>query len=414
VPTAGLRVQSEHCSIDATGVRTSDVLERDDCSAKLMASAETPDVLIVGGGVIGLAAAWRLAQCGLRVTLLERRELGGGASRVAAGMLAPAAEAEFGAAGKRLLQLGLESARKWPAFAAELAEASGSPSRLRAEGTLMVARDRDEAEALEREFVFRQDLGLEVARLRPSEARQLEPALAPTLRLAVSLPGEQSVDPRWLIEALAVSARRAGAVLREGVAVSGLRCASGRVDGVTLVDGSRLAAGSVVVAAGAWSAALGEVAVRPVKGQIMLLRDPAGLGLLKRVVRFEGGYLVPRADGRYALGATVEERGFDETVTAGALHGLLRHASELVPAVLELEVEEVAAGLRPGTPDNMPVVGPGAFEGLVWATGHYRNGILLTPVTAELVAAALGAAPASPPAKLCTPARPERSPSSSI
>jgi glycine oxidase len=145
----------------------------------------------------------------------------------------------------------------------------------------------------------------------------------------------------------------------------------------------------------------------------MLLRDPAGLGLLKRVVRFEGGYLVPRAGGRYALGATVEERGFDETVTAGALHGLLRHASELVPAVLELEVEEVAAGLRPGTPDNMPVVGPGAFEGLVWATGHYRNGILLTPVTAELVAAALGAASASSPAKLCTPDRPERLPPSS-
>jgi glycine oxidase len=351
-----------------------------------MARARTADVVVVGGGVIGLAIAWRCAQRGLDVTLLERGELGGGASRAAAGMLAPVAEVEFGAAGTRVLELGLRSARVWPAFAAELAEASGSASQLRADGTLMVARDRDQAEALERAFAFRLELGLEVARLRASEARRLEPALAPALRLALSVPSEQSVDPRWLSGALAVAARRADAVLREDVEVSGLRRTPDRVVGVTLADGSTVAAGSVVVAAGAWSGAFGEAAVRPVKGQVVRLRDPAGPGLLSRVVRFEGGYLVPRGNGRYMLGATVEERGFDASVTAGAVYGLLRDASELVPGILELEIEEVTTGFRPGTPDNMPVVGAGALEGLVWATGHYRNGILLTPITAELVA----------------------------
>jgi glycine oxidase len=354
-----------------------------------MGGARTADVVVVGGGVIGLAVAWRCAQHGQHVTLFERGELGGGASRAAAGMLAPVAELEFGEAGRRVLELGLESARIWPAFADELAEASGSPSQLRADGTLIVARDHDESEALEREFAFREKLGLDVARLRASEARRLEPSLAPTLRLAVLLPSEQSVDPRWLSGALATAARGAGAVLHEGTQVAALRGSAERVDGVTLADGSAIAAHCVVVAAGAWSGAFGPVSVWPVKGQVMHLRDPAGPGLLSHVVRFEGGYLVPRGDGRYTLGATVEERGFDEAVTAGAVHQLLRDASELVPGVLELEIDELSAGFRPGTPDNVPVVGPGDTAGLVWATGHYRNGILLTPITAALVVAVI-------------------------
>ncbi len=328
------------------------------------------DVAVVGGGVIGLAIAWRAAARGLRVTVLERERIGAGASHVAAGMLAPVTEAEFG--NPELLELGLEAARAWPAFADELAAATGSAPALRRTGTLVVARDRDEAEALEREHAYRAELGLPVERLRASEARRLEPALAPAVRLALHVAGDHATDPRALVAQLAAAARGAGAQLREGVAVE-------RLDDVD--------AATVVLAAGAWSGELADVPVRPVKGQVLRLRDPAGPGLVERVLRFEGGYLVPRGDGRYVLGATVEERGFDTTVTAGGVHELLRDATELVPGVSELVVEEVAAGLRPGTPDNVPIV---RREGrVVIATGHYRNGILLAPVTAERVAALL-------------------------
>jgi glycine oxidase len=326
--------------------------------------------------------------------VLDRGEPGGGASRVAAGMLAPVTEADAGE--RALLTLGLESARRWPAFAAELADVTGLDVGYRASGTLVVARDRDEAEALERELDLRTRLGLRVDRLRPSEARRREPALAPTVRLALDVPDDHSVDPRLVAAALAEAARRAGAAVHAHADVAGVATAAGAVTGVTLRDGASVPARRVVVAAGAWSGALdgipdgARVPVRPVKGQTLRLADPSGPGLLERVVRFEGGYLVPRGDGRYVLGATVEERGFDTTMTAGGAYELLRDASELVPGVLELEISELVAGLRPGTPDNAPVLGaaPGV-EGLVWATGHYRNGILLTPVTADLVAAEL-------------------------
>jgi glycine oxidase len=187
-----------------------------------------------------------------------------------------------------------------------------------------------------------------------------------------------------------VQVREHAPVARVELGVSGER-----VVGVALADGERLGVDQVVLAAGAWSAeveglpAHARVPVRPVKGQILRLRDPAGPGLLRRVVRFEGGYLVPRGDGRYVLGATVEERGFEALPTAGGVYELLRDARELVPGVLELHVEELSVGFRPSTPDNAPVLGPGAVDGLVWATGHHRNGILLAPLTAELLAGVL-------------------------
>ena len=358
-------------------------------------------VVVIGGGVIGLAVAWRVAQRGHAVCVLERGELGAGTSRVAAGMLAPVTEADAGELA--LLELGLRSARAWPAFAEELAAASGADPGLRRCGALLVARDADEAAALERELALRADLGLDVERLLPSAARRLEPALAPTLRLALAAPADHVADPRALLPALAEAARRAGAVLRTGAAVRSVAVQDGHVAGVELAGGELVRTGTVVVAAGAWSGAIGglpggaRIPLRPVKGQILRLRDPAGPGLLERIVRFEGGYLVPRGDGRYVLGATMEERGFDTTVTAGALYELLRDAGELVPGVHELVVEETAAGLRPATPDNAPVLGAaGEVGGLVWATGHHRNGILLAPVTAELVAGILDGGDAPP------------------
>jgi glycine oxidase len=347
------------------------------------------EVIVVGGGVIGLSIAWRAARSGISVTLLERDRFGAGATHAAAGMLAPVAEADFGGAGRALVELGLTSATSWPQFAAALERDSGLPSRLRADGALVLARDRDEAEALERQLAYRRRLGLAVTRITPSRARELEPALAPSLRLALEIPGESSVDPRWVCDALVLAARGAGAELREHCEVAGLVRRGGRVSGVALADGGQLGADRVVLAAGAWSAALSDVPVRPVKGQIMRLRDGDGPGLVGRTLRFEGGYIVTRGDGGYVLGASSEERGFDTTVTARPLYELLRDASELVPGLLDLEVEEITVGLRPGSPDNLPLIGASDEDGLILACGHFRNGILLAPITATLVVGVL-------------------------
>jgi glycine oxidase len=339
-----------------------------------------PDVAVIGAGVVGLTIALRCAQSGLRTVVLERDHAGAGASSMAAGMLAPVSEAEVGHG--EVLDDGLEALRAWPAFARELGV------ELHTEGTLIVARDRDEAEALDREHAFRERLGLPVERLLPSAARRLEPALAPTVRLALCVPDDLAVDPRAVLAALRAATHDAGVELREGAEVVAL----GDDGDVRLADGSAVAAEHTVLSAGAWSAALADVPVRPVKGQILRLRDPAGPGLLDRVLRFEGGYLVPRGDGRYVLGATVEERGFDTTVTAGGLYELLRDATELVPGISELVVEETGAGLRPSTPGNVPIV---RRDGRVTvATGHFRNGVLLAPVTAARVAELVTKVPA--------------------
>ena len=314
-----------------------------------------PDVAVVGGGIIGLSIAFRAQQAGLRAVVFERGRAGAGASHVAAGMLAPISEAEFG--NEALLEQSLRAAAAWPAFAKELGV------RIHETGTLLVARDADEAEALDREQAYRERLGLPVERLRPSAARRLEPALAPGIRLALHVPDDHAVDPREVVAALAARVEV--------------------IEGVNVCDLDAVDAHTVVLAAGAWSCELGDVPVHPVKGQILRLRDPNGPGLVDRVLRFEGGYLVPRGDGRYVLGATVEERGFDTTVTAGGLYELLRDATEVVPGISELVVEETAAGLRPGTSGNVPIVERRGR--VVVATGHFRNGILLAPVTADQV-----------------------------
>jgi glycine oxidase len=361
-------------------------------------SAQSVDVVVVGGGVAGLTVAWRAAAAGLTVTLLERDQIGRGASRVAAGMLAPVAETEFGPAGARALELGLRSAAMWADFASELAQASECAVEVSGHGTMLVARDADEARELERQIALRQQFGLACERLLGSAARALEPALAPSVRLALLAPDDHSVDPRALLRALQAACERGGVVLREHARATALECdgAGESVRGVRLADGSLVRARGVVVAAGAWTGSIelpehARVEVRPVKGQILRLRDPSGPGMLERTIRYEGGYVVPRGDGRYVLGATVEERGFDASPTAGGVYELLRAARELVPAILELEIEEISVGFRPGTSDNLPSIGAGALGGLVWATGHYRNGILLAPLTGALALQALSA-----------------------
>jgi glycine oxidase len=339
--------------------------------------SEQHDVAVVGGGVIGLAVAWRAAQRGLRTLVLDAGE--DGAWRYAAGMLAPVTELEFGE--RELLGLGLRALDGFPGFCAELGV------DLHLNGALVVARDRDEAEELEQLLEYRRKLGLAVERLRPSQARRAEPALAPTVRLALDVPGDGAVDPRKLVAALSDAVEAAGGEIRRE-----------RVEDLRM-----LSARQVVVAAGAWSGRLGSLPVRPVKGQIMRLRDPQGQDLVTRTIRTREGYLVPRGGGRYVLGATVEERGWDTAPTAGATHELIRDLAEVVPGVLELEIEELGAGLRPGTPDNLPIIGE--HGGVVWATGHFRNGILLADVTAQAVAELLTGNPLPEWATACDPAR---------
>jgi glycine oxidase len=363
-------------------------------------SSTVVDVAVIGAGAIGLSIAWR-------VLVLERGVPGSGTSHHAAGMLAPIAEVAAGE--EPLLALGLRSAQLFEAFVSELEAASGESVGYTRCGTLLVARDRDEADALERELALRTELGLNVERLRASAARRLEPALAPTLRLALDLPADHAVDPRALVAALAAAFDAAGGELRCGTPVTSVDVgddgARARARGVVLANGTVVRAEHVVVCAGVWSASLGGVPagqmvpLRPVKGQILRVRDPAGPGLLTRVVRMGPSYITPRGDGRYVIGATSEERGFDQTVTAGAVFELLRDASELVPGVSELVVDELTAGLRPATPDNLPAIGPAPdVDGLWWAVGHRRGGILLSPVTAQLIVDGIAGGSAELPA----------------
>jgi glycine oxidase len=343
------------------------------------------EAVVLGAGLIGLACAWRTAQRGLSVLVLEREVAGAGASGVAAGMLAPVTEADFGE--EALLGAGLAAREVWPGFAAELEEASGLGCGLRETGALVVAADRDDAEELRRLHRFQQSLGLDAEWLPPGECRRLEPGLSPRIAGGILSPQDANVDPPATIEALRGALSAAGGELVEGAEVQELELEGDRVTGVRTPAGT-VSAGSVVVAAGAWSSRLspGAPAVRPVKGQILELRSRHGARAPARIVRTPRCYLFGRDDGRVALGATVEEQGFDSAVTADGVYRLLEAAWEVYPEVGELELVSARAGLRPGSPDNAPLVGPGAEEGLVWATGHYRNGVLLAPLTGRGVA----------------------------
>lgn len=351
------------------------------------------DAVIVGAGVIGLACAWRAAQSGLRVRVLEREVPGAGASGVAAGMLAPVGEVSWGE--ERLLRLAQASHARWPSFATELAAASGTEIGYLAIGSLHVALDRDQGDELRRRFELMLELELDAEWLRPREARELEPGLTPRCAGAVLAPHESAADPRMLVGALRRAAEADGAEVVSAAEVVESLLDGDAIRGVRTADGREHRARHVVLAAGAWSGEarwLPEFArppVRPVKGQILTLRAEDGRTPCERVVESERVYLVPRADGRLIVGATVEERGFDTTVTAGGVLELLREAYRAIPEVAELELVETGVGLRPGTPDNVPLIGAGAPDGLVVATGHYRNGILLAPLTADAVSSVL-------------------------
>jgi glycine oxidase len=358
------------------------------------------DVAVVGAGIVGLACAWAAARRGMSVLVVDRDEPGSGASGVAAGMLAPVTEAVFGE--EAVLRLNLEAARRWPAFAARLAERSGLDVAYGEAGALMVAADADDLEELRRIHEFQREHGLEAEWLSGRRCRELEPGLSPRVRGGIAA-GDGAVDPRSVVRALAVACSREGVEVRLAEA-HGILQRDETVVGLQLAAG-RVAARSVVVAAGSWSGSLGlpdSPPLRPVKGQILRLR---GESPCSGIVRTPRCYVVPRANGEVVVGATVEERGFDLRVTADGVYRLLEAAWEVLPDVGELELVETRAGLRPATPDNGPVVGRGAADGLLWATGHYRSGILQAPITGEAIAALLCGE--EPPAELA-PFAPER------
>jgi glycine oxidase len=350
------------------------------------------DAIFVGGGVIGLASAWTAARRGARVCVVERERPAAGATGVAAGMLAPAGEASWGE--DALVALNLESLRRWPDFDEELQRASGTETGFARAGALHVALDRDEAESLRRRYELHRRLGLGSEWLIGGSCRRLEPGLATAVRGGAHVPGEASVDPRRVVAALLTALERGGVGVHTGIEVTSAE----RRDGswrVQSADGQSLCAAALVLSAGCWSGRLdwlpqeARPPVRPVKGEILTLRGPAAEPVCERIVAGERVYLVPRSDGRLIVGATVEEKGFDATVTAGGVHELLREAYRLIPEIAELELVETSAGLRPGTPDNAPLIGTSATEGLLIATGHFRNGVLQAPITAECIAALL-------------------------
>ncbi len=349
------------------------------------------DIAIIGAGVAGLGVGWKLAQAGYDVTIFERDTAGSGASYAAAGMLAPTAEVTFEE--EALLHLGQHSLAMYPDFVAELEQASGVDVDYRTDGTLMVALDRDDAEALDHVHDYHRELGLAVEKLDAEQARELEPGLVPGLHSALLIRSDHQVDPRRLTRALAEAFRRVGGRLREGCAVGRVELDE-RVQAVVTDAGERVDCDTLVVAAGAWTRQLEGIPadvlprVRPVRGQMLAvdLGDPA---LCRHVIRAPDAYLVPKSDGRLIVGATSEEMGFDPELTAGGVFELLRGAWETLPGIYDQHLLDMWTGFRPVSLDNLPVIGPTGVDGLWLATGHGRNGILLTPVTATCLADAI-------------------------
>jgi glycine oxidase len=352
-------------------------------------SSEKPTVLIIGAGVVGLGIAWRLAQRGTVVAVFDQAAAGSGASHAAAGMLAVCAEAEPGE--EQLIALGRRSQALWPQFAAELERVAGQPVDLRCEGTLVVALTADDQARAQHHLEFQRSLGLPVEWISAREARRREPHLA-AVAGALWSPEDHQVDNRKLAAALKLACAATGVAIREREPVRRILVTGGRAIGVALADGTERRADVVVLAAGAWSRGIEGLPpplrppVRPVKGQMVALQMDAASPLMRHVVWGPKVYMAPRLDGRLIIGATVEERGFDSTITAGGMLSLLEGAWRVFPGIEELPVAEIWAGHRPGSRDDAPILGHGPVEGLIYATGHHRNGISLAPITAESIA----------------------------
>lgn len=355
-------------------------------------TSETADVAIIGGGVIGLAVARALALRGVRdVLLLERGSLGAESSSAAAGMLAPQAEANRA---HEFFYLTCQSRDMYPAFAAALLDETGIDIELETTGTLYLAFTEHDADELEQRYEWQKNAGLPIEKLSGAAARKLEPSICENVLAALKFPLDTQVENRRLISALAASNERLGVRLQTGTAVTSLKIERGRVTGLETSRGF-ISTDRTVIAGGAWSSLLGasdvalpNLRIKPVRGQ--MLSFEANPQLCGHVIYSPRGYIVPRRDGRLLAGSTTEQAGFEKRVTAAGVHSILSAALEISHQIASLPMTDSWAGLRPRAADTLPVLGPCAeIEGVFYATGHYRNGILLAPVTGDLIARAI-------------------------
>jgi glycine oxidase len=341
------------------------------------------DVAVAGGGLIGGSIALELARAGLSVGVFDRQEPGLEASWAGAGILSPAPES---AAMISLVPLGKASMAIYPEFVGMVEEISGQSAGYRPKGTLQALFSRDAREELSTVIALHHGLGLKSEPLRAEDARELEPSLSDDLEAGVLRPDEASVDNRAMTQAVLEAARRSGVQFFPGSSVDAIWREGDKCLGLCLKN-EKIAARWTVIAAGCFSASIEGVAayapVRPAKGQMIALR--ADDLKIERVLWSEKIYLVPRNDGRILAGATVEYTGFEKGVTAGGIEKILSGAIELSPGLADARVEETWAGLRPDSPDHLPILGPTDLDGLLIATGHFRGGILLTPITAKLM-----------------------------
>ncbi len=364
-------------------------------------------IIIVGAGVIGLSIGRELVHAGKQVLIYDRDEAGRGASWTAGGMLAP--DAELGFEEMDLYRFSRESLDRWPAYAASIEQESGQSIKFRTEGTLIVADDQDSAKRLRRLYDFQKEQGCEVEWLSGAEARAQEPYLAPRLVAAVYAPKDYQVENRSLLQALKKIFVEAGGILHEHTPVQRL-IPDEQTPSIVTESGDRVEADKVILAAGAWSRKLeglepeARPPVRPVKGQMIELRVKVPFDLT-HVIRGSGAYLIPKGDGRLLVGATSEEMGFDMHVTAGGLFRMLEGAWEIVPGIEDLDVTDMWVGLRPASRDHAPLLGNSSAPGIIFATGHYRHGILLTPITAQEIAHLVLQGETSKWIELCSPLR---------
>jgi glycine oxidase len=348
------------------------------------------DVLVVGAGLIGSSIALELASQKLQVALLDRQQPGREASWAAAGMLSPGPDAPEDLP---LVPLAKESLRLYPDFISSIEEASGYRVAFVREGALEIFHDSDGAAKRDQLLAEYTELGLVGAVISPEAARASEPALNPNVNAIAWLAGEATVDPRQLIEAAIAAAKNSGVTILTSQSVTSVLAESGA--SIVVANGQKISAGNVVIAAGSFCGSIGQDAARgaigmaryapthPVRGQMIAMRSKKVK--LKKVLRSEHGYIVPRTDGRIIAGSTLENVGFNRETTQEGLRKILDAAIALAPGLADAEIVETWAGLRPGTPDHLPIIGPTDIPGLLIATGHYRNGILLAPVTAKLI-----------------------------
>jgi glycine oxidase len=356
-----------------------------------MARVSTYDVAVIGGGAIGASIAFELAAEKLRTVLFDRQEPGREASWAAAGMLSPAPHVPEDAA---LTPLGNESLRIYPDFVARIEDASGVPTHFERDGALELFFGEGSEIECERSIAENVRLGVRCEAVRLEQARELERSMNPRVRAAMWFPEEATIEPRQLMDSLLTAAQRGGVEVRANSAVTNLICEGGRCCGV-VTDGEKIQAKHVIVAAGCFCPTITEdksgrnetleryAPTHPVRGQMIALHAPGTR--LRRVLRSKGSYVVPRQDGRIVAGSTLENVGFEKNVSTDGVRKIFESARELVPSLEGAEIIETWAGLRPGTPDGLPILGATEVEGLLIATGHYRNGILLAPITAKLI-----------------------------